>query len=211
MSFFSDFTGSSARGDINRAYSTANNALQKGFNASQGFYDQAAGSFDPYAATGGAANKAYGDLLGLNGEDARTAAQGVITSDPLWSGKFADDTNNVLKNMNARGMGASGAAALAGQRVLTQDYGNVLDRYANLGAQGLQATGARAGVLTGQGDNAYGFGATQAANAINKGSAIAGTRNTGLNNVLAILGTGAKGVAAFNGMRTPTSFSGVIP
>lgn len=201
MGFFSDFTGASARSDINSANKKATADLTSGFNASQGYYDQAASSFDPYTATGGQANKAYADLLGLNGDDARTAAQSVITSDPLWSGKFADDTNAVLKNLNARGMGASGAAALAGQRVLAQDYGSVLDRYAGLGSQGLTATGQKAGILTGQGDNAYGFGATKAANAINYGNAMAGTRNTGLNNVLAVLGTGAKAVGAYNGMK----------
>ena len=144
----------------------------------------------------------YGDLLGLNGTDARSSAQGIITSDPLWSGKLGEDTNAVLKNLNARGMGASGTAALAGQRVLLQNYNNVLDRYQGMGQTGLSATGQRAGVLTGQGDNAYGFGATKANQALQYGNAMAGTRNSGLNNILAVLGTGAKAYGAYNGMKT---------
>jgi len=192
MSFFSSFTGSDQRNDISNANKTANAALDSGYNASQGYYNQAADAYNPYVKTGTDANTFYGNALGLNGDAARTAAQGTITSDPLFSGKFALDSNNVLKSMNARGLNGSGAAALAGQRVLTEDYGNVLDRYANLRQQGLQATGAQAGVRTAQGDNAYGFGATKANNAIEYGNALAGTRNIGVNNVLGALGTAAR-------------------
>jgi hypothetical protein len=199
MGFFSDFTGASARSDIKKANNTATAALDQGYNTSQGYYDQAASSFDPYTSSGAAGQKMYGDLLGINGDDARSSAQGIITSDPLWSGKLGEDTNAVLKNLNARGMGASGASALAGQRVLLQNYNSVLDRYQGLGQTGLSATGQRAGVLTGQGDNAYGFGATKANQALQYGNAMAGTRNTGLNNVLAVLGTGAKAYAAYAG------------
>ncbi len=202
MGFFSDFTGASARSDINKANKKANAALDQGYNTSQGYYDQAASSFDPYVSSGTAGQKMYGDLLGLNGTDARSSAQGIITSDPLWSGKLGEDTNAVLKNLNARGMGASGTAALAGQRVLLQNYNDVLDRYQGMGQTGLSATGQRAGVLTGQGDNAYGFGATKANQALQYGNAMAGTRNSGLNNILAVLGTGAKAYGAYNGMKT---------
>lgn len=201
MGFFADFSGASARSDIKKANKNANAALDQGYNTSQGYYDQAASSFDPYTTSGAQGQQAYADLLGLNGADARTAAQGVITSDPLWSGKLGEDTNAVLKNLNARGMGASGAAALAGQRVLLQNYNSVLDRYQGLGQTGQAATGQKAGVLTGQGDAAYGYGATKAANAINYGNAMSQTRNAGLNNVLAALGTGAKAVGAYNGMK----------
>lgn len=196
MGLFSDFTGSQSRSDINSAYNKANSALTTGYNAQQGYYGQAQQAFDPYVQQGQQANAFYGNALGLNGDAARTQAENTITSDPLWSGQFALDSNNVLKSMNARGLNASGAAALAGQRVLTQDYGNALDRYANLGAQGLQATGQQAGVTEGMGNNAYGYGATQANNAISYGNAMASTRNQGLNNLLGILGTGISGYNA---------------
>lgn len=201
MGFFSDFTGASARSDINKANKNANAALDQGYNTSQGYYDKAASSFDPYVSSGTAGQKMYGDLLGLNGTDARSSAQGIITSDPLWSGKLGEDTNAVLKNLNARGMGASGTAALAGQRVLLQNYNDVLDRYQGMGQTGLSATGQQAGVRTAQGQNAFDYGATKAGNAINFGNAMAGTRNAGLNNVLAVLGTGAKAYGAYNGVK----------
>lgn len=202
MGFFSDFTGASARSDIKTGDRKATAAHEQGYNTSQEYYNKAASSFDPYVSSGAAGQKMYGDLLGLNGTDARSSAQGIITSDPLWSGKLGEDTNAVLKNLNARGMGASGTAALAGQRVLLQNYNNVLDRYQGMGQTGLSATGQQAGVRTAQGDNAYGFGATKANQALQYGNAMAGTRNTGLNNVLAVLGTGAKAYGAYNGMKT---------
>jgi hypothetical protein len=199
MAFF-DWNGSQARSDINSAYKKANTALDTGYQQSQGYYDKAAGNYDPYVSSGAQGQQTYLDLLGLNGNDARSSAQSMITSDPLWTGQLASDQNAALKALNARGLGASGTAALAGQRVLAQNYGDVLNRYMGLGQEGLQAAGAQAGVYTGQGDNAYGFGATKANNAINQGSAISQTRNTGLNNVLSILGTGAKLASAAGGM-----------
>ena len=200
MGLFSDFTGSQSRSDINNAYGKANKALATGYAGQQAAYGQAANAYAPYAQTGQQANAFYGNALGLNGDAARASAENTITSDPLWSGAFAQDSNNVLKAQNARGLNGSGAAALAGQRVLYQNYGNALDRYANLGSQGLQAAGGQANVLQGQGNNAMDYGQTQAGNAINYGNAMSQTRNMGLNNVLGLLGTGLQGYnALYNG------------
>lgn len=199
MGFFGSFFGNDQRRDITNANNKANAALDAGYNSQQGYYNQAAHNYDPYVQSGQQANAFYTNALGLNGDAARSAAEGTITSDPLWSGKFALDSNNVLKNLNARGLGASGAGALAGQRVLTEDYGNALDRYANLGAQGLQATGAQSNVWQGQGNNAWNYGTTKAGNDINYGNALAQSRNIGLNNILGVLGTGIGGYnALFN-------------
>jgi len=184
MSFFGSLFGSDQAKDISKANKTANADLAQGYGASQGYYNQAAGSFDPYVQQGGAANTFYGNALGLNGADARTAAESTITSDPLFTGALALQNGNTQAAMNARGSGAGGAFIQAAQNNLYQNYNNALDRYANLGAQGFQATGAKANVLTGQGDNAYGYGASKA------------NHNTGINNVLGILGTGISGYNA---------------
>lgn len=196
MGFFGSFFGSDQRKDIASANKQANAAIDSGYNSQQGYYNQAAAGYNPYVQSGQQANAFYANALGLNGDAARTSAENTITSDPLWSGKFALDSNNVLKNLNARGLGASGAGALAGQRVLTENYGNALDRYANLGNQGLQATGAQSNVYQGQGQNAFNYGATKAGNAINYGNAMAQSRNIGPNNVLNALSTAAKAKAA---------------
>lgn len=197
MGFFSNLTGGQSRADINAGYKKANKMLDLGYQQSQGYYDQAGGLFDPYMQQGGKAASMYGDLLGLNGADARTAAQGVLTSDPLFQGQLAQDSNAMLRQLNARGQSAGGLSAIAGQRVLQQNYGNWLDRYNQVGQQGFQASGAKAGVLTGQGDNAYGFAATKANNRLGQANAIANTRNTGMNNLLGVLGTGLKAYGAF--------------
>jgi hypothetical protein len=197
MSFFSDFTGASARSDLKKAKTKSDAALASGFNSQQQDYTTAANSFDPYVQTGNAANTFYGNAIGLNGEDARSSAQQTITSDPLWQGTLATDQNAALRSLNARGLGASGAAALAGQRVLYQNYDNVLSRYANLGSQGLNATGQQAGVIQGRGNNAFSYGATQAGNEINYGNAMAANRNTGINN---ILGAVSAATGAYNSL-----------
>jgi hypothetical protein len=97
-------------------------------------------------------------------------------------------------------MGAGGTAAMAGQRVFQQTAGNWLDRYRDAGQQGFQATGQQAGIRSAQGDNAMGYGATRAGQAVNYGNALSQTRNAGLNNLLAIGGTLISGA---NAMRKP--------
>lgn len=204
MGFFSDFTGSSSRKDIRRSSAQANAALDKGYADSQGYYNQAASAYDPYVQAGGKGQDTYNALLGLNGADARTSAQNMLTSDALFQGGLAQDSNALLRNLNARGASGGGQAQLAAQRVLQQNYGTYLDRYRDAGQQGFQATGAQSNVRMGQGDAAYGYGATKANNAIGVGNAIASTRNTGINNLLGVIGTGIGGYnALFNGGAKP--------
>ena len=136
--------------------------------------------------------------MGLNGADARGEAQGMITSDPLFQGGLAQDSNALLRNLNARGQGGGGQAQLAGQRVLQQNYGSWLDRYRDAGSQGFQATNALSGVRAAQGDNAYGFAATKAGQATNYGNALASSRSIGINNLMGAVGTGIK---AYAGMK----------
>lgn len=195
MGFLSNLTGGDSRKDLTKGYKTSNALLDQGYADSQGYYDQASGLFDPYMQSGGQANAMYADLMGLNGADARAAAQGVLTSDPLFQGQLASDSNALLRQLNARGQSAGGLAAIAGQRVLQQTYGNWLDRYNQAGQQGFQAAGAKGGVLTAQGDNAYGYNATKANNAMGYANAMAETRNTGMNNLMGAVGTGLNAYA----------------
>ena len=196
MGFFGSFSGSTQRKDIRNANSQATAALDKGYAQSQDYYNQAVDMFSPYAQQGGQANAFYSDALGLNGAGARDTAQETITSDPLWQGKLAEDQNAMLKYLNARGEAGGGKAYLAGQRILAQNYGDVLNRYRDAGQQGFQATGAQSTLRAGQGDNAFGFGATKAGQAINYGNALAETRGIGVNNLLKAVGTGIGGYNA---------------
>lgn len=197
MGFFGSFTGSDQRKDLRRADAQATAALDKGYGDSMGRYDDAYGLYAPYAQQGSQANAFYNDALGLNGDAARATAQGTITSDPMWSGKLAQDQNAMMKYLNARGQAGGGMAALAGQRLLYDNYSNALDRYRDAGRQGFEATGQQAGIRMGQGDNAYGFGATKAGQAINYGNAMAQARGIGVNNLMNALGTAAKAYGTF--------------
>jgi len=197
MGFFSNLSGGQQRSDIRRSTAQANSMIDQGFNESQGYYDQAAGLYDPYTQQGGKAATMYADLLGINGGDARSEAQGVLTSDPLFQGGLAQDSNALLKQLNARGQSGGGLANIAAQRVLQQNYGSWLDRYNQAGQQGFQATNALAGVRAVQGDNAYGAAATKAGLALGKGNALASTRNTGINNLMGAIGAGLKAYSSF--------------
>lgn len=197
MGFFSNLTGGKSRSDIRQSTAQANSLIDQGYADSQGYYDTAAGLYDQYTQQGGKAAGMYADLLGINGADARSAAQGVLTSDPLFQGGLAADSNAMLRHLNARGQSGGGLANIAAQRVLQQNYGSWLDRYNQAGQQGFQATNALAGVRAAQGDNAYGAAATKAGLAIGQGNALASTRNTGINNLMGAIGTGLKAYATF--------------
>lgn len=200
MGFFGSFTGSDQRKDIRNANNKASAAIDKGYADSQGYYNQAASAYDPYVQAGGKANDTYNALLGLNGADARSSAQGMLTSDPLFQGGLAQDSNALLRNLNARGASGGGQAQLAAQRVLQQNYGQWLDRYRDAGQQGFQASNALSNVRAAQGDNAYGYGATKAGQAINYGNAMSSSRNIGINNLLNVAGTAIGGYnALYNG------------
>lgn len=197
MGFFSNLTGGKSRSDIRQSTAQANSLIDQGYADSQGYYDTAAGLYDQYTQQGGKAAGMYADLLGINGADARSAAQGVLTSDPLFQGGLAQDSNALLRQLNARGQSGGGLANIAAQRVLQQNYGSWLDRYNQGGQQGFQAANALGNVRMTQGDNAYGAATTKAGLQIGQGNALAATRNTGINNLMGALGTGLKAYSAF--------------
>lgn len=196
MGFFSDFSGSSARKDIRASSREANGYVDKGYATSDGLYADAAGMFDPFVAAGGKANDTYNALLGLSGNAARDEANTMLTSNPLFQGQLGQESNALLRNLNARGASGGGQAQIAGQRVFQQNVGNWLDRYRDAGRDGYAATAAKAGVTTARGDNAYGYGATKAGIATNTGNAIADTRGMGVNNLLKLAGTAISGYNA---------------
>lgn len=197
MGFFDSFGGSKQRADIYAANRQANQYLDQGYKQSQGYYDQAGQYIDPYVQSGGKANAMYTDLIGLNGPDAQSTAYDTLTSNPIFQGTLGQESNAVLRNLNARGQSGGGLAQIAGQRVFQQTAGDWLNRFRDAGQSGFQAAGTRAGIATGQGDNAYGYGATKAANRMSLGQSIADTRNAGVNNLIGLLGTGLKAYSTF--------------
>lgn len=197
MVFFSNFFGDDSRKDLAKADKKATGFLDRGYNQQTQRYDQAAGMYDPYVSEGRAASTRYNSLLGLNGADAATGAYDDLASLPMFQGQLATESNALARNLNARGMGGGGTAALAGQRVFQQTAGNWLDRYRDAGRQGFEATNQGANIRMGQGDAAMGYGATRANQAIGYGNALSQTRSAGLNNLVGLIGAAGKAATAF--------------
>lgn len=175
MGFFSDLLGKGQKKETRKANAQAKADLAAG-------YSKARAPLADMAATGAEDDTFYRDALGLNGAEARARAQGVISSDPLWQGQLADGQNAMLRMRNARGGVGAGKTLLAGQRVLTQQYGNWLDRYEGRANQGQQAR-------VNLSNLDYGYGATKAGQAVQHGNAMVQARNSGVNNVLNLVGT----------------------
>ena len=211
MSFFGDliggFTGKSQQQDIQNANAQATAALGAGKTAALDQYSQARSMYDPYAQQGGRANALYGDALGVNGADKRGAATANFSQNNPYS-QAGDDyaMNGVMRQMASRGQ-SGGNALLAAQRVGSerwdQRYNNWMGQLQGAGQQGLQATGAQAGLTQGMGDIQSGYGQQMAGNAINYGNAMAGTRNILGNNLMGIGGLALKAMAP-----TPTAAMG---
>lgn len=107
---------------------------------------------------------------------------------------LSDQSNALLRQLNARGNTYGGKAALAGARVGRENYEGWLNRLMGQGQQGGQYAGQQASIRMGQGDLDFGYGATKAGQEINFGNAMAQNRNTGINNLLNIAGTATKAI-----------------
>lgn len=201
MGILGSFLGSDQRKDITAANNQANQYLDTGYNAANGYYNQAVNSYNPYVQSGTAANSFYSNALGLNGTDAQSSAISTLTSNPLFSGQLSADSNALSRTLNAQGASGGGKAQLAAQRVFQSTASNWLDKYNQLGQQGLSATNAQSNALMGQGDMTTNYYGTKAGNAVQYGNALANSRTTGINNILGLAGTVVNGINAY---RQPT-------
>lgn len=197
MGFFDNFTGKSQAKDLKNANAEATAHLAAGYKQQDARYNEAAGLFQPYADQGRNANDFYYNALGLGTPEQQTTSLNTLTSNPLFQGELGQQSNALMRNLNARGASGGGQAQVAGQRVFQQTAGNWLDRYKDLGQQGYNATGNIAGIRTGQGDNAMGYRASLAGNAINMGNATAQQKSIGINNFSNLLGSAFGAAAAF--------------
>jgi hypothetical protein len=203
MSFWSDFTGASARKDIRNANKQATAAIDDGLQQGVTDYTRARETLDPYAEGGGKAFNAMMSAHGLNGRD----AQEEYFTNYMSSPAIESAMRAVNRNMAAKGLSNSGASHLAAARVWTDDYNNQTNRMLQLGQQGQQAATGQATIDTGIGDMRFGTGQLKANNAINTGNAMANTRSIGVNNLLSLGGlavsaaTGGAGGTLNNMMR----------
>lgn len=123
----------------------------KALNAATGYYE-------PYQATGTAANTMYGNALGLNGADGTAAATSAFQTGPGYDFALKQGEQSALRGASAAGMLNSGNTLTAlsqyGQGLANQEYGSWLDRLQGQSAQGLSAASGMAGVA---GQQAAGF------------------------------------------------------
>ena len=141
--------------------------------------------------------------MGMAGPEARARAQEIITSDPRWQGQLQLGLQGADRSMAARGMGNSGAAHLAAQRVMNEQYDNVLNRYAGLSDRGYQSRMGGVGLagqnMQNKASLEQGTMANAAGIATDTGNALAANRNTFGNNIGQLVGLGLKGASLFMG------------
>jgi hypothetical protein len=207
MSFLKALSGSKQKGLINSSYATANAQYDKSNELAKGELDQgyqgAKGYIDAGNEGAQAGGQMYRDTLGINGADARSAAQGVYLSDDILARTRAEDLKRSGRNYNAAGSFNSGAAALAGERVRDATYGNWQNRLQGEEARGDQYTMAGVNNENARGMNQanreMSYGSARAGSAIGQGAALAANANTGVNNLMKL---GGLAVSAFTGMPT---------
>jgi hypothetical protein len=132
---------------LGQGYNTAGGALGTGYNTARSDIAGGVAAFDPYYQTGTQANTAYGNALGLNGAEGNAAATQAFQTSPGYQFAVDQASQNAMRRAGAMGMLGSGNTADAltrlGSNLANQEYGNYLNRLQGLGAQGMQAAGAK--------------------------------------------------------------------
>lgn len=206
------FFGKDQRNDLNAGYRESQARLDQGYADARGSLttgrDNALAYLNPYIQGGQRGQTAYENTLGLNGGAARQQQfQEGYLDDPALAYRNQNNTNQMnalLRKYNAGPSGVnSGAAMMGAGRLATEqfnnDWGGYQNRLMQLGQQGGQYAGQGAQITYGAGkdlaDTATGYANTSAANRINIANATAASRNTGINNLLALSGTAARAYA----------------
>ena len=159
MSFLGSLFGGN---DIEKANKQAQAALGKGKTEGLGYLDTALNSalpylqqgtalYQPYTQTGGQANTAYANALGLNGAAGNASATAAFQSAPGYQFQLNQGLDALDRRASAHGMLNSGNTNADtinyAQGVANQGYGDYLSRLQGLGSQGLQATQGQAAGL----------------------------------------------------------------
>jgi hypothetical protein len=194
--------GQRSMGRINEGYDNADRYSRQG-------YDTSIGRFQPFADTSRRGYDLWADSYGINGADAQNRAFGQYQNDPFYQ-HSSELTNNLLRNIMrqsaSRGMGNSGASALAmGRAGLEAQDRRIGEWRGGLGQFGNQALGI-AGTMSGFDRDYYGgmadrsIGRVNAINGIDANSTMAANnaRMAGVNNLMRGLGTlGGQAIGAF--------------
>ena len=173
------------KGAVDKAQSQANAAQAAGLA-------QARSDLEPWRTTGGTANTATADLLGLNGPDAATTAMGNFQQSPGYGWSFDQGMRAVDAGAAAKGLLHSGAALKAEQTFGTgladQEFGQYYNRLFDLSklGEGAASGSAQASQNTAKDIAATDLSAGQATASIygNMAQGIGNAANSYLNNKL---------------------------
>jgi hypothetical protein len=162
-------------------------ASSKAIGAQQAALERARADLEPWRTTGGTANTATADLLGLNGPDAAAAARGNFQASPGYQWSLDQGLRAVDAGAAAKGLLDSGATLKAEQTYGTgladQEFTNYYNRLFDLSKLGESAASgsATASQTTGTGiaqtdlsqgsadASIYGNAAKGVGNAVNSG------------------------------------------
>lgn len=192
MGWWDDFTGKSARNDLAAGKDAANKEITGGETAGRADYDAGIARLDPYATGGEQGLDAYLASLGLRGTQAQQEVQGRYMADPIQNALMDRITKANTRQQTGRGMGNSGAATQSLTNALLASWGSYQDRLKGVGDTGVQAAGGQSTLEAGKGDMAFGAGQQRAGIDIGSANALAASRSTGVNNILAAAGVGLK-------------------
>jgi hypothetical protein len=187
--------GVSAAGAVGGSLIQANaakSAASKANATQQAGLEQARADIGPWSATGGQANTASADLLGLNGPDAATAAMGNFQTSPGYQFSLDQGLRAVDAGAAAKGMLRSGAALKAeqtfGSGLADQDFTNYYNRLFDLSKLGENAAGGTAqastNAATGQAQTDLSLGSAQTSIYGNVAQGIGNAANSYANNSL---------------------------
>lgn len=202
MGLIGSFFGSDQKKTLAAAKAKSDAALKEGYDQGQGYYNQGYDQLTPYAEGGQAGYNAYNQAIGLGTPEEQAAAQQRIFQDPAMQQILGQQSNALLRKYNSQGSGTGGGRlALAGARVGVENYNNALNRWQGVGQQGAQTATQQSNIRLGQGDLAWGYGASRAGQEVNYGNARAQAQSTGVNNLLSLGGLAIKAGTAFSDVR----------
>lgn len=199
MSFWSDFTGSSARKDIRAGQEAANKELTTGETTARSDYDAGIARLDPYAEGGQDAYNAYLASLGLRGPDELKTVQDQYLNDPIQNA-IADRITKQFSRKRAYS-GEAGAVTGGLTNALLANWTKRQDQLKGAGDTGVQVAGAQSGMETGKGDLSFGAAQQRAGVDIGAANAIAASRSTAINNIGQLAGIGLKAYGVSRGVR----------
>lgn len=143
-------SASSAKSAANKAAAAQTAADQAAIEEQRRQYDQSRSDLMPWQTAGTTALGQQGDLLGLNGADAQSAAVAAQRNSPMYQSLFRNGQEAVLQNASAtgglRGGNTQGALANFGEDILAKVIDAQLTRLSGVSDQGQNAA-AKTGVL----------------------------------------------------------------